>query len=77
MPFTLCEVEGMAKPTPTELAKAADISVGYASMLLSGERDSCSLATALKIYDATGLRFGFLTGLTPKEIEPLRRQLAA
>ena len=67
----------MAKPTPTELAKAADISVAYASMLLSGKRADCSNQVALKIYEATGLQFGFLTGLTPKEIEPLRRQLAA
>jgi len=63
--------------TPTELSERAGISVPYASQLLSGAREGCSLATALKIYDATGLQFGILIGLTPEEIEPLRRKAAA
>lgn len=36
-----------------------------------------SLQLALKIYDRTGLQLGFLTGLKPEEIEPLRRKVAA
>lgn len=58
--------------TPTELSGAAGISVSYASMILSGDRKP-PLRMALSIYDKTGLRFGFLAGLKPEEIEPLRR----
>lgn len=58
--------------TPTELSEKAGISVGYASMLLSGERASCSLSVALKIYDATGEQFGILKGLSPDTIAALR-----
>lgn len=63
--------------SPTELAKRAGISVPYASQLLTGARDKPSLKLALQVYDRTGLQFGFLEGLTPEEIEPLRRQQAA
>jgi hypothetical protein len=45
-------------------------------MLLSGERTSCSLSIALKIYDKTGEQFGILKGLKPSEIEPLRKAAA-
>jgi hypothetical protein len=68
--------------TPTELSDAADISVSYASMILSGRRQP-PLSTALSIYDKTGLLFGGLKGLTPDEIERARgllreiRRLAA
>ena len=65
----------MSSTTPTELSKAADISLSHASMILSGSR-SPSLGKALQIYDRTGLRFGILEGLTPEEIEPLRRKVA-
>jgi transcriptional regulator with XRE-family HTH domain len=61
--------------TPTDLAKIAEISVPYASQLLSDnmfQRRNPSLGLALKIYDRTGLQLGPLTGLTPDEIEPLR-----
>lgn len=57
--------------TPSDLAAKADISIGYASMLLSGERTTCSNAMAVKIYGATGLQFGFLKGLTADQIAPL------
>jgi hypothetical protein len=66
--------------TPTELSQLADISVPYASQLLSDnllQRRTPSLQLALKIYDKTGLQLGFLTGLKPEEIEPLRRKVAA
>lgn len=62
--------------TPSKLSEAAGISPSYASMILSGDREP-PLGTALKIYDKTRLQFGFLKGLTPDEIEPLRRKLAA
>lgn len=67
----------MEKPTPTELSKAAGISLGYASMLLNRKRETCSLTKALQIFDTTGLQFGLLKGMTREEIEPLRRQIAA
>lgn len=57
--------------TPTELATAADISVPYASQLLSGERGA-SLTTAISIYDKTGLQFGILKDLPKETIEQLR-----
>lgn len=62
--------------SPTELAQRTDISVPYASQLLRGKRNP-SLTVALHIYDRTGLQFGFLTGLTADEIEPLRRKVPA
>ena len=58
-----------------ELAEKARISESYATQLLSGERGA-SLPTALKIYDATGLQFGLLRGLSPETIEELRREAA-
>lgn len=66
--------------TPTELHRRTGISVGYASQLLSDNllmRRQPSLQMAVRIYDATGLQLGFLTGLKPEEIEPLRRKVAA
>lgn len=62
--------------TPTELSEKSGISLGYASMLLSGDRTTCSVAIALKIYEATGLQFGILKDLTPEQIEPLRKAAA-
>lgn len=59
--------------TPTELADKAGISVPYASQLLSGERKGASLSMAFKIYDATGLQFGPLANLTPKDVEAMRK----
>ncbi len=65
--------------SPTELAERAKISVPYASQLLSGDpaqRREPSLGMALRIYEATGLQFGILKGLTTKQIEPLRKAAA-
>ena len=62
--------------TPTELSEKAGISLGYASMLLSGERPSCSLEIAFKIYDSTGLQFGILKDLPADTIEHLRPKTA-
>lgn len=60
-------------PTPTELAAKAQISVPYASQILSGERKCTSLAMAFRIYDASGLQFGPLLNLTAHDIEAMRR----
>lgn len=62
--------------SPTELADRAGISVPYASQVLRGKRVP-TYGMALQIYDKTGLQFGILAGLTPEEIEPLRRKVAA
>ncbi len=45
-------------------------------MLLSGDRQSCSLGKALQIFDRTGLQFGVLKGLDKSAIEQIRRQAA-
>jgi hypothetical protein len=62
--------------TPTELSKAAGISVPYASQLLSGARGA-SLRVALNIFDKTGLQFGVLKGLPKETIDQLRPKIAA
>jgi transcriptional regulator with XRE-family HTH domain len=46
----------------TDVAAKADISPSYAFEIVNGTRRP-GLATALKIYDATGLLFGPLEGL--------------
>lgn len=62
--------------TPTELSKAASISVPYAWQLLNGARKP-SLVVALRIYDATGLQLGTLEGLCERDIEAARRMAVA
>lgn len=62
--------------TYTELAARAGISPAYAHQLLNGERKCSSLSMAFKIYDATGLQFGALANLTPREIETQRNLMA-
>ena len=49
--------------TPTELHKAAGISLGYASMILAGERNP-SATLAAKIYRETGLKLGLFETLS-------------
>lgn len=58
--------------TYTELAAKAGISNSYAFEIINGTRKP-SLATAVKIYDATGLQFGALVGLSLSDIEAARR----
>ena len=58
--------------SPTELARAANISVPYASQVLRGIR-APSIHMAFQIYDRTALRFGLLANLTPRDIETQRR----
>jgi transcriptional regulator with XRE-family HTH domain len=63
-----------------ELAEKAGISEPYACQLLSDDpeqRRNPSLGMAFKIYDATGLQFGILEGLSKKTIEQLRPKAAA
>ena len=57
------------------MSEVAGISLGHASMILSGDRKP-SLKVALDIYDKTGRQFGILEGLNADAIEQLRRQAA-
>jgi transcriptional regulator with XRE-family HTH domain len=61
--------------SPTELSRAADISVPYAWQILKGERTP-SLAVALRIFDATGEQLGPLAGLNKRDIEGVRKAAA-
>ena len=54
---------------------AADISRTHAYDIIAGRQEP-SLAVALRIYDATGERFGILRGLADSSIADLRRQAA-
>ena len=67
----------MAEPlTYTELAEKASISRSYAHEIMSG-RKSPPLPIALQIFDATGLQFGAITGLSKREIETARKMAKA
>ena len=78
LPFTLqsAKVVDMDPITPTELAKAAEISVPYAWQIVNGKRPP-SLEMALRIFDATGQKFGALDGLTASEIAAARKMVKA
>lgn len=58
--------------TPTNLAKAAGISVPYASQILSGVKTPTQ-ATAIRIFRTTGMRFGAIVEATEDEIAVLER----
>ena len=64
----------MDEPTYNDIAAKAGISRSYACEIVNGKRRP-SLATALRIYDATGLRFGQLAGLGKRDIEAARRMV--
>ncbi len=61
--------------SPTELSKAADISVPYAWQILKGKRTP-TISVALRIYDNLGLQFGPLVGLNKRDIEAARKMAA-
>lgn len=58
--------------TPTDLAKAADISLPYASQLLGGKRP-WPVLLAIKAFRTTGRRFGPIVAASDDEIEVLAR----
>jgi hypothetical protein len=60
------------KLTPTGLAKAIDVSVPFASQLLSGARKT-NVPTAIRIFRATGHRLGPIAEATVEEIDVLER----
>lgn len=55
-----------------QLARQAGISLSYAHETISGKRKP-SLEMAVRIYDATGVRYGPLIGLTKREIDTVRK----
>jgi len=61
--------------TPSELVRKTGINRVYAWQLLKGKR-SPSLELALQIYDQTGVQLGMLNGLTPDEIQVMRKAAA-
>jgi transcriptional regulator with XRE-family HTH domain len=60
---------------PAELVDKLGISRVYAWQLLRGDRQP-SLELALQIYGATGDQLGLLKGLTPDEIQVMRKAAA-
>jgi transcriptional regulator with XRE-family HTH domain len=60
---------------PTDLAGKLNISVAYASQLLSGARKP-SLELALRFFDLAGVKLGPLVGATDEEIATLRKLAA-
>jgi transcriptional regulator with XRE-family HTH domain len=60
---------------PTDLAAKLNVSVAYASQLLSGTRIP-SLELALRMLDISGVRLGPLVGATDEEIATLRKLAA-
>lgn len=61
---------------PTDLAQKLDISIPYASQLLTGARVP-SLQLAVDMFDRSGVRIGPLKGKTDEQISTLREALAA
>lgn len=60
----------MENITPTALAEAAQISVPYASQIISGKR-SPSLSMALRILHRTGWRHPLLEGFSAAQIKAI------
>jgi transcriptional regulator with XRE-family HTH domain len=60
---------------PTDLAGKLNISVAYASQLLSGARKP-SLELALRFFDLADVRLGPLVGASDEEIATLRKLAA-
>lgn len=58
--------------TPTKLAQAIEVSVPYASQILSGARTP-SMQVALRIFHATGRRLGVIAEATDEDIAVLSR----
>jgi transcriptional regulator with XRE-family HTH domain len=60
---------------PTDLAAQLNVSVAYASQLLTGARVP-SIMLALSIFDKSGLKLGPLTQASDEQIELLRKLAA-
>lgn len=64
------------KMRPTDLAEKLNVSVAYASQLLSGARVP-SLALSIDIFDRAGIRLGPIAEKSDDQIATLREALAA
>lgn len=64
------------KMRPTDLAEKLEISVAYASQLLSGARVP-SLELSISIYDRAGIKLGPIAEKTDEQIATLKEALAA
>lgn len=62
----------MTELSPTTFAQAVNISVPYASQLLSGSRD-ISRDIAIRAYRALGVKLGPIAAATDEEIAVLER----
>jgi hypothetical protein len=60
---------------PNAIAEAGGVTAAYARMMIAGTRKP-SLPLALKIYDATGVQLGPISGLSRSQID-VARQMAA
>ena len=60
------------KIRPTDLAKDLGCSVPYASQLITGKRPR-TVATALRIEEKTGHKFGPIANATDEEVNLLRK----
>lgn len=60
---------------PTDLAAKLNVSIAYASQLLSGARKP-SLELALRLFDLSGVKLGPLVGASDGEIATLRKLAA-
>ncbi len=67
----MCERKGMAKPTTSELAKAASITKGYASDILNGKRPTLGRPIAIYIYRKTGWRHEAIADLSEDQMAML------
>lgn len=70
LPFTIGEHPSMI--TPSQLQVRAGVSKGYASDLLSGKKKP-SPATALRIFNLTGVKLGPIADLSDDEIAVLEK----
>jgi plasmid maintenance system antidote protein VapI len=60
------------KIRPTDLAKLLGCSLPYASQLIAGKRPR-KVATALRIEEKTGHKFGPIANATDEEVSLLRK----
>lgn len=61
---------------PTDLAALLEVSVPYASQLLTGARVP-SIPLALRIFDKAAIKLGPIANATDEEIETVRRMTPA
>lgn len=73
--FAICKQFGMSDVSTNARLVAAGVSKSYASQIASGKRDP-SLALAISIFRATGLKFGPISNASKAEIATLEKTIA-